>query len=551
MVKGGRYGADQTDVSLTRWVSDLPVAAKILAVAATATVAAAVIALTGISGLGSVSDAGERIYRDNFLSQANLATIDGSMNDSMTDVLRLDVTTDPATTTQLQGNLQRSRSAVRTAWGRYRADNPDSEDPARRGLQNDFGTAYDAFDQGVTTVLPLAVSNDPKQNEQAVASFERDLVPAFTRAGTALDHLREAERAAAQQSSESGLSTYRTARVQIFVVLLVGLGAAWGIGLLMARAVSRPLARCVAALASVRDGDLTARAGMDGRDEVGRLGTALDATTAALAGMIGQIREAAAQVSRSSGDLAGVSDGLTASAHEASERASAVSATAGQISGNVQAVAGASEEMKATITEIASNSSDAARVAREASELTVTSTRSVAALSEASTQVGDVMQLIRSIAEQTNLLALNATIEAARAGSAGRGFAVVADEVKQLAQQTAQATEEVAAKITAIQHETGNATTAITGVADVISKVHDYAVAIAGAVEEQSVTTAQVTETVGEAAHGTLEIASSIGSVADAARRATDGAVRARAAALEMSQVSARLEQLIGGYRLA
>jgi methyl-accepting chemotaxis protein len=173
-----------------------------------------------------------------------------------------------------------------------------------------------------------------------------------------------------------------------------------------------------------------------------------------------------------------------------------------------------------------------------------------ARLGESSRQIGDVVKLISSIAEQTNLLALNATIEAARAGEAGKGFAVVANEVKELAQETARATEDIARRVETIQADTGSAVGAIEEVASIISRINDHQLTIAAAVEEQTATTAEMDRNVTDAASGSGDIATTIAGVATAARSTSASAEESRRAAADLAQVSGRLQSLAAQFRL-
>ncbi|MEM9039136.1 MAG: methyl-accepting chemotaxis protein, partial [Actinomycetota bacterium] len=170
-------------------------------------------------------------------------------------------------------------------------------------------------------------------------------------------------------------------------------------------------------------------------------------------------------------------------------------------------------------------------------------------LGESSVEIGNVIKVINSIAEQTNLLALNATIEAARAGEAGKGFAVVANEVKELANQTAQATEEISARIQGIQSDTTNAVEANEQIGETIERINEISATIAAAVEEQSVTTTEIGRSVEEAAMGTQEIARSIGDVAGAAEDTRQSTSETRTSAEELARMAADLNQLVGNYR--
>lgn len=173
-------------------------------------------------------------------------------------------------------------------------------------------------------------------------------------------------------------------------------------------------------------------------------------------------------------------------------------------------VAASSEQMSASIREIASNSSQAATIATSAVHASEEASTTISRLGESSTQIGDVLKVIRSIAEQTNLLALNATIEAARAGDAGRGFAVVANEVKELAKETAAATGKIKARVDAIQADVSQAVDAVGKIATTIHRINDFSRTIAAAVEEQTITTNEIASSVARAAQGTAEIAQAV-----------------------------------------
>jgi methyl-accepting chemotaxis protein len=173
----------------------------------------------------------------------------------------------------------------------------------------------------------------------------------------------------------------------------------------------------------------------------------------------------------------------------------------------------------------------------------------VSKLGESSAEIGNVIKVITSIAQQTNLLALNATIEAARAGEAGKGFAVVANEVKELAKQTAKATEDIGRRIEAIQTDTKSSVDAIAQISAIISQINDIQSTIASAVEEQTATTGEISRNVGEAALGSREIAQNVLGVAEAARSTTEGAANTKNSADELSRMATELQRLVTGLR--
>jgi uncharacterized protein YoxC len=263
-----------------------------------------------------------------------------------------------------------------------------------------------------------------------------------------------------------------------------------------------------------------------------------------MAKILEQVNSNASTLGSSAEELTAVSTQMASNAEETAAQANVVSAASEQVSKNVQTVSTGVEEMNAAIREIAKNASDSARVAQEAVTTAATANISISKLGDSSAEIGKVIKVITSIAEQTNLLALNATIEAARAGEAGKGFAVVANEVKELAKETAKATEDISRKIEAIQGDTRGAVDSIRKIGEVIAQINDISNTIASAVEEQTATATEMSRNVSEAAKGTAEIAQNITSVAQAAQNTTQGATNCQQAASELARMAAELQQL-------
>jgi len=286
-----------------------------------------------------------------------------------------------------------------------------------------------------------------------------------------------------------------------------------------------------------------------GGDEVSLMAGDVNALTERLRGVFAAVGEANGRLLGASNGLESLAGRVGSSADEASSRAEMVARSADEVSQNVQAVASGSEEMGASISEIAQNANEAARVATGAVQAVESTTGTMNKLGDSSREIGDVVRLITSIAEQTNLLALNATIEAARAGDAGKGFAVVADEVKQLAQETARATEDISRRVEAIQEDSDQAGRAIADIAGVITRINEFQTTIASAVEEQTATTQAINAGVTEAASGSNLIAQNIAGVAEAAGATAGSMGEARDSARDLAGMSAELTRLISAFR--
>ncbi len=314
-------------------------------------------------------------------------------------------------------------------------------------------------------------------------------------------------------------------------------------------AVVGPLQEVAQTLDKLAVGDLTAQVTNEYAGDFGRLRSAVNTLAKQVREAIQQIGTNATALVSAAEELNRVSQQMSASADETATQANVVSAASEEVASNVQTVATGADEMGASIKEIAKNTADATRVATTAVKSAESTNETIGKLGQSSAEIGQVIKVITSIAQQTNLLALNATIEAARAGEAGKGFAVVANEVKELAKETAKATEDISRKIEAIQTDTKGAVEAIGQIGNVIVQINDIQNTIASAVEEQSATTNEISRNLSEAARGSSEITKNITGVAEAARSTTAGAIDTQKSAQSLERMAGELQGLISQFK--
>ncbi|OLB64804.1 MAG: hypothetical protein AUI10_09480 [Actinobacteria bacterium 13_2_20CM_2_72_6] len=357
--------------------------------------------------------------------------------------------------------------------------------------------------------------------------------------------LRSRQAVAASARSAGSAQTFIAAGTALALVL----GCA--LAFVVTRSIVVPVTAARDALRRVAERELDVPLSTAGGDEPAQMSRALREALSVTRGVISDVAHQAEILSGTSNELDRLAGTLAASVADASGQARVAAEASREVSNSVQAVATGSTEMGAAIQEISHNATNAAQVASEAVSAAQAASTTMANLGTSSARIGDVAGLITGIAAQTNLLALNATIEAARAGEQGKGFAVVANEVKELAQQTAAATDEISRIIQAIQADSEAAVTAIRHISEVIGRISDYQTTIAGAVEEQTATTSTMNASVADAAAGSTGVAANIDSVAVAASAASADVERSRAAATELARMARQLKEAVGQFRYA
>jgi methyl-accepting chemotaxis protein len=523
--------------SMRRWGVRTRLFAAILLVAAVTLV----VGVTGLQRMATLNHKAQDIYTNGSIPLDTVRSLQAALWEYQAHAARVRIPTDDWAFVQDEAKKSRAIREQLNELGRVVAGLPlDAE--AQAALQT-----YKEASANYMTMVDK-ISSGPA--DPRVAEWIPVMTKEEVRAQQALDAATEAARTHAAKAAQDAEDSYDTARVVTLAIVVAGLLVALALALLVARSVIRPLTRIREALDLADDGDLRVRVADTGNDELASVATSLNRTLDSLSGVLGLVDRSATSLAGSSRELTGTATAIAENTHSAAAQAQTISTSATEVSSSVDTVATGSEEMEAAIREIAENSKNAADVAAQAVTTAQATTRTVEKLGESTQEIASVVKMITAIAEQTNLLALNATIEAARAGDAGKGFAVVASEVKELAQETARATEDISTRVGAIQADTANAVHAIGEISLVIGKINDIQTSIAAAVEQQSLTTNEMNRNMIHAADGSKAIADNISGLADNAAQTNVRLEDAQRAAAELSRMSTDLQSALANFKL-
>ena len=428
----------------------------------------------------------------------------------------------------------------------------------------------------------LFASMQNGKQAQAAATYRSQVVPLLAEFhGRIGDYLKYRE------GQLQNVNRQLASTITLTGIVAGSLGLFWlvssaALGLAISRSITVPLSLAVTFLGNVADGNLTIDVRphfMARRDEIGGLAHAVQAVVMALRRLLKDVTEGIQVLSSASTELTTHSARMSASSQQTAEKAHAVAAAAEQMTANMMSVSdgveqtttnlagvsSATEQMTSTVGEIASNAEKARSITENAASEAERISGQMSLLGQAAQEIGKVTESITEISSQTNLLALNATIEAARAGSAGKGFAVVASEIKELAQQTAAATEDIKSRIAGVQSSTSQGIVGVGKVSEVIHSIRDIVGSIAAAIEEQATVTRDIAGNIGQASSGareasgrvsessqaTMSIAAEIAGVDQAAREMADGSEQIRASIGELSNLAERLRTTAARFRLS
>jgi methyl-accepting chemotaxis protein len=493
----------------------------------------------GLSRMGVLNDSAQRVYAEGTVPLDALRELEVTWWTHEAFVGRSNIVSagpevnaqDRATAGEVQEALEAQAGVV-------------AEQPLAAGVADSFA----AYQEAATAYFALQEELEGyfvTGNMAAAAATIGKMKPLEAAAVEALGEATDAQAAVAADTAAAAQDAYASARTLTVVIVLLGLALGIALAMVLARTVTRPVQRVREVLDEVAAGDLSVRVGETGGAEIGEVARSLDHTLGAIGDVLTLVGDSAGRLEDASRKLNTAADAIADNARTAAGQAGVVVTSAGEVAASVDTVATGSSQMETAIREIAQNATAAARVAGQAVTVAEDTTRTVGKLGDSSQEIATVVKLINGIAEQTNLLALNATIEAARAGEAGKGFAVVASEVKELAQETARATEDISRRVEAIQADTAGAVEAIGQISSVIGEINDFQATIAAAVEEQTATTNEMNRNVAEAAGGSRDIASAITGLAAGTDETNARVADAQRAAAELARMSGELQGAI------
>ncbi|GFO54443.1 methyl-accepting chemotaxis protein [Geomonas sp. Red276] len=538
---------------------DLKVGTKLVAGFLSIALIACVVGVVGITKLRQIDNQDTLLYEKYTVPLADIGTMAVAFQRVRINVRDAVETKDPAQRKSYVETMNQLRELVSQRSKEFEKSLTTDE---AKALFADFTQARKLYLDYADQVLQL----DQQGHEaEAMALLHGDAKKAALREQELLDKLTALKETHAKNMSNENSALARSATITMLVLVVLGMAAAVGLGLLITRQITGPLAKAVEAANRLAAGDLTAKLEVTSKDESGQLLAAMD-------NMVTSLKDMVEQTVRISNSIASASTQLHSTSAQIATGAEEVASQSGT-------VATASEEMSATSSDIARNCLLAADISRKSNDTaeagarivqeTITgmeviadrvrqSAHTVEALGTRSEEIGNIVGTIEDIADQTNLLALNAAIEAARAGEQGRGFAVVADEVRALAERTSKATKEIGSMIKAIQGDTKEAVQAMgAGVQEAEKgavssrKSGDALKEIVERINEVAAQVGQIATAAEQQTATTSEVATNIQQITQVVHETASGAEQTASAAAQLSEQAVDLQRLVGRFKLA
>ena len=545
---------------------------RLLILLAATAILLSIVGGTALMGGRDLAHGAEAVYAQRVMAMGQLARILDRVHHVRADVVQIVQSESRLTLERLSGDIEDSAGTIDRLWADYRAL-PHNEAEVKLG--DSFQTKLGQWRQAYGQTLNMLAQGDAFGARENMGEADAQT---YGEAAESLRKLTDLQIKLAREQFDGAMAAWNRASIVAAMVIIGGLALLAVVTLVIGRSITRPIAIAIATMRALASGDTSvAVSGAERADEIGDIARAVltfkenaiereqlrrhQAEQAARASeerrqarirmaeeFDAGVRDVLESVAQGAGSLEHSARSLSDVSTGARREAQAVDNAARDASDNTARVAAATEELSASIAAITAQVAESSRIAAEAAAETQRSNAIIADLSSVAERIGEVVTLIGTIARQTNLLALNATIEAARAGDAGKGFAVVAHEVKNLATQTAKATEEISGQIAAVQSETARAVQAIGHVGAIVEQMNVIASSVAEAIRQQEAATDEIAQSVDQAARGTVAVSQGIGQLARAADQAGDASTQVLDTAAGLAGGASNLQQAVNRF---